>query len=303
MILNLLFFINFFEIFILINANEQLHFGIINHHTQWYFHCPENITKMFDPPSNYQPLISYECPNPSLSIEILPVEIDFTFLCHLQSRLIWFIIDLYQYNTNFWLINSKSIEIKIELNNKIQLNNSKIEVKNYTNRFIIINAFYIPFESIDILLNQEIEINIQIKNFNQLNQCQFYIKDNYLWKTFIDNDCDSEQPHTFFIQYAKCDFYSNKFILSDDSRIKDTITTSPSEISYYHHFLLLEENDRQILAALSRLTKNSLLLKLTFIFLVIILILLIVFFLYMLCYHYHIRMRSSSLIKKSSALI
>jgi hypothetical protein len=216
MILN---FLLFLIILILINANEQLHFGIINHHTQWYFHCPQNNTKISNPPSNDQPLISYECPYPSLPIEILPVEIDFTLLCRSQSRLIWIMIDLYQYNTFSMLIDIKDLEIKLELNNQIKINDYKSEIKNYTNRFIMINAFYIPFESIDILLDKQIEINIEIKNINQF---QFSIQDNYLWKTFIDNNCDSAQSKTLFIQHAKCDFYSNKFVSSKKRFSKKT---------------------------------------------------------------------------------
>jgi hypothetical protein len=231
MILRLLLFISFFDIFLSIHANQNFQFGIINHQTQWYFHCPQNNTKMLDPPSNDQPLISYECPYQSSVIEILPMEIDFTFLCRLQSRLIWIIIDLYQYNTFLWLINNTDIEIKIELNHKIELINFKNDVNNYTNRFIIINAFYIPFESIDMLLPEPIEINIQIKNTHQLNQCQFYIKDNYLWQTFIDNYCDSTQSKTLFVQYAKCDFYSNKFVLIDKRFAKIIFLLSRSKLN------------------------------------------------------------------------
>lgn len=319
----LLLSISFFDIWILINANEQFHFGIINHETQWYFHCPQNNTKIGNPPSNEQPLISYDCPYPSSSIEILPIEIDFTFLCRLSSRLVWIIIDLYQYNTNFWLIDSKNLEVKIELNNQIQVNNSKIELKNFTNRYIIINAFYIPFESIEILLNEEIEMNIQIRNLNQLNQCQFLLKDNYSWKTFLDQNCHSDQSTTFFIQDAKCDFYSNPLISSNtnvqveviddqstsipdlniilsikqDPPIKPNITIN--SIPYYNRYFLLEEHYRQILLSLTRLTRYSILLKLIFIFLIIILIILILFFLYMLCYHYRIR----SSVKTSSVSI
>lgn len=212
MILNLLSFITFFDIFLLIHTNEHFQFGIINHHTQWYFHCPENNTKMLAPPSNDPLLISYECPLPSLVIEILPIEIDFTFLCRPQSRLVWIIIDLYQYNTFFPLISNEDIEIKLELNNKIQINNRTNDTTNFTNRFILINAFYIPFESIDILLNKQIQINIEIKNLNQLNQCYFFLKDNYLWKTFINDNCDSVESNTLFIQSAKCHFYST-FVL------------------------------------------------------------------------------------------
>ncbi|CAF2036694.1 unnamed protein product [Rotaria magnacalcarata] len=209
---NLLLFINFFDIFLLIHANESLYFGIINHKAQWHFHCPQNHKKITDPPMNDQPLISYECPHRSSTMEIVPLEVDFTFLCRLQSRLIWIIIDLYQYNTFFWLIDRNDIEVKIMLNNEIQLHNSTNEAKNYTNRLILIDAFYIPFESIDSILNEQIEINIVIKNLNQSNQCQFSIKDQYSWKTLIGNYCDSTQSKTIFTQYAKCDFYSTKCV-------------------------------------------------------------------------------------------
>jgi hypothetical protein len=305
MISYLLFSVSFFNIWIFINGNEQFHIGIINHQTQWYFHCPRNHTYIQNPPSNDQPLISYNCPSHSpSSFEILPVEVDFTFLCRSSSRLVWIIIDLYQFSTNFWLIDNKNVDIKVELNHQIQVNTSKIESKNFTNRYIIINAFYIPFESIEILFNNEIEINIQIRNIHQLNQCQFLLKDNYLWKKFLDQNCHDDQSTTFSIQYARCDFYPNpqgqdqsiessslpdyNLILSikEDPPIKTTLP-------YYQRYLLLEEHYRQILIALSRSTHYSTLLKLTLIFLIIILLILILFFLYMLCYHHHNRSRSS----------
>jgi hypothetical protein len=167
------------------------------------------------------------------------------------------------------------------------------------------------------------EINIQIKNLNQLNQCQFLIKDNYLWKIFLENNCDSYQSETFFIQYAKCDFYPKQFfdknlqvqvidnvstttILSIDKPqstvINSELNLTTSSISYQHHYLLLEENHRQLLALLARSTKNSKLIKLTFIFLLIILIILIIFFLYMLSYHYYTRPKTSSLLIKKSSI-
>lgn len=311
MILYLLFSISFFNIWILINANEQFHFGIINHQTQWYFHCPQTNTKIVNPPSNDQPLISYDCPYSSSSIEILPIEIDFTLLCRSSSRLVWIIIDLYQYNTNFWLIDHKNFEIRIDLNHQIQINTSKIEMKNFTDRYIIINAFYIPFELIEILLNQQIEINIQIRNLYQLNQCQFLLKDNYLWKIFLEQNCHTDQSITFSIQHAKCDFYANPIThlqvqVNDDQSTnipdmniilsikEDQINSTISSIPYYQRYLLIEEYYRQILISLSRSTHYSMLLKLTFSFLILILIILILFFLYMLCYHYHNRSISSS---------
>jgi len=343
MILKLLLFISFFDSFCLIHVNQQFHFGIINHHTQWYFHCPRNNIKMLTPPSNDPPLISYECPFPSLAIEILPIEIDFTFLCRLESRLIWFIIDLYQYNTFLSVINNKDIEIKLELNNKIQLNNYTSEIDNLRNRFILINAFYIPFESIDILLNEQIEINIEIKNVNQLNQCHFSLKDNYLWQTFINNNCDSVQSNTIFIQSAKCHFYPTFTSESVDTNLQvhvadEIILTTPDDnlpdfnlvlsidqeqrtttecynstqninllttetVSYYRDYLLLEKTYREMFASAIRSIPNPILLKLIFIFLVLILILLILFFLYMIYYHDHIRLRSSSLIRRPSVLV
>ncbi|CAF3364776.1 unnamed protein product [Rotaria sp. Silwood1] len=343
--LNFLLFINFFNILLLIHANQSFYFGIINHPTQWYFHCPQNHTKILDPPLNEQPLISYECPHRSSTMEILPLEIDFTFLCRLQSRLIWIIIDLYQYNTFLWLINRNNIDIKIELNNQIEIKNSTIESKNYTNRLILIDAFYIPFESIDLLLNKQVEINIQIKNLNQLNQCQFFIKDTYLWKTFMNNHCNSIQSKTLFIQYAKCDFHLNKTIPTDTNLLekhtfqtvtinnipdfnanlsvnkeKLTTTTTTAQLDnieqnkslilttnsmpYNNHYLLIEENYRQILTLLTHSTINSKLLKLICIFLIIILILLIILFLYMYYYHYYLRLELSTLsIRKSSSLL
>lgn len=310
MFIKFLVYLSFFKIFIIINANEHFHFGIINHRTQWNVHCPENITKLLEPPSNDQPLIYYECPRRASTIEILPIEVDFTFLCRLQSRLVWFIIDLYQYNTHFWLINNNDIEIQVNLNNEIQIEKSKIEIKNFTNRFIIINAFYIPFESINNLLTKSIEINIQIKNRYQLNQCQYQIQDNYLWKTFIENNCDLEQSKTFLIQYAKCDFYSKQNFqsnnLSTNTSLYDQSTRinfEQTSISYHHHFLLLQENYRQILSTLTHSKTNTLLLKLTFLFLLIILIVLVLFFVYMLCYHYHNRLRSSSFVRETSVSI
>lgn len=204
--------INLLNCFQLIHTNEPLYFGVINHNTQWQFHCPLTQPKILNPPINDQPLISYECPNQLSAMEILPLEIDFTFLCRMPSRLVWIIIDLYQFNTFFWLIDRNNIDIKIEFNNQIQLNNSKTEAKNYTNRLILIDAFYIPIESINSILDKPIEINIQIQNLNRTNQCQFSVKDNILWKTFVENNCDSMKSKTIFTEHAKCDFYAPKFV-------------------------------------------------------------------------------------------
>lgn len=183
----------------LISANTDLYqIGIINHHIQWHIYCPENQTRIIKPILNDQPLITYECPFDSLPVDIVPIEIDFTFICRLQSRLIWMIIDLYQYNDWLWSKNLEQIQIEIEFNRQIRLNQSKTEITNYKNRFIFINAFYIPFEQIDSLSNQTIDVFIRV------NQCQFYLTENLTWTQLIHEQC---QAKTLNVQYARCDYY------------------------------------------------------------------------------------------------
>ena len=287
----MIFWFCIFHLGVLISGDEQFHFGIINHHTQWTFHCPNNNTKIFNPPSNEQPLISYECPHQSALIEILPIEIDFTFLCRVQSRLIWIIVDLYQFNTDFWTLNHQNLHIQMLFNNRIPVENSKIESKNYTNRLIIIHAFYISFESIESLLDQPIEITIF------MNQCQFFLKDSQLWRTYLDENCQSTPSSTLVIQFGQCHFYSKSILSIDNSTI--TISLPINEIqSNRDPYHLIEENFHQILTSLSHSNRYSILLKLIFIFLILILLVLILFFVYMLCYHYRQRSRSS-LIKNS----
>jgi hypothetical protein len=190
---------------IFINANEEHHIGIINYNTQWYIHCLQNNTRVITPPLNDRPLISYQCPYPSLSIDILPIEIDFTFICRLQPRLIWIIIDLYQYNLWSHSIDMKQINISLKVNQQIEIKDYKSEITNYKNRSIIINAFYIPFESIEILLNKKIEIYIQI------NQCKFSINKNSTWNDIIYKNCNSNSSITLNVQNAQCDFFP-KFV-------------------------------------------------------------------------------------------
>lgn len=289
---------------VLINGDDLFHFGIINHHTQWLFHCPNNNTKIFNPPSNEQPLISYECPHQSALIEIVPIEIDFTFLCRDQSRLIWMIVDLYQFNADIWPLTDQNLRIQIYFNDRIPVINSKIESKNYTNRLIIIHAFYIPYESIELLLDQSIEMTISIQNIHQSNQCQFFLKDIQHWRSYLDEHCHSNPSSTLLIQFGQCHFYSkslppreNSTIIINDDRIAiipiNEIQSNQTITRDSYH--LIEENFHQILASLSHSSRYSMLLKLIFLFLILILLVLILFFLYMLCYHYHLRSRSSSM--------
>lgn len=195
-----------FFFFILIDANELYQLGIINHRTQWHIHCPENNTRIINPLFNDQPLIPYQCPYGSLPIDIVPIETDFTFVCRLESRLIWIIVDLYQYNDWLWSQNIEPTNISINLNNKLKVNESKTEVHNYQNRFIIINAFFVPFENLDVLFDEMIEISIQI------NQCRFYIQEKSTWKDIMLKNCQAIQSKTLQVQYAQCDFFP-KFVV------------------------------------------------------------------------------------------
>jgi hypothetical protein len=192
--------------------NEPSNFGFVNHQTQWYFHCPANQTTMLSSPPDEQPFVSYRCPSTvDTTIDVLPVELDVTFLCRLQSRFIWIIIDLYQYNTLVSFIQREQIDIRIRLNDQYSLTDSRSEIANYTNRLILINAFYIPFESIAALMNEQIQINIIIKNVNQLNYCEFIVRDTFTWQTFIDQQCHSTPTKTLTIEHAKCHFYSKMY--------------------------------------------------------------------------------------------
>ena len=298
-----------------INGNDEFHFGIINHRTQWIYLCPNNNTKILHPPSTEQPLISYECPHQSALIEILPIEIDFTFLCRSESRLIWIIVDLYQYNSDWWLLNYHNIQIDVRLNDQINVNNSKIELKTFTNRLIIIRAFYIPFEALESIVDQSIEIRLFIHNTQRSNQCQYLLRDTHLWRTFFDQHCHSTPSSTIFIQSGQCYFYSKpmnttEFIQKTDTPLitttinTDRISSPTREIEINQTTTsLLEENYQQILASLARSSRYSMLLKLIFIFLILILVILTLFFLYTVCYHYHTRARttSSSLSTKNSS--
>jgi hypothetical protein len=192
--------------FIFINANDQYHLGVINHHIQWHIHCPQNNTRLLNPPLNDQPLISYQCSSASLPIDIVPIEIDFTFICRSESRLIWIIVDVYQYNDWLWSKNSEKLNISIKLNQQIEIQDMKNEIKTYENRLIIINAFYIPFESLEILFNQKIEIFIRI------NKCIFFINENSTWDEMIYQNCHLIQSKTLLVQSARCDFFP-KFVL------------------------------------------------------------------------------------------
>ena len=305
-------------------GNDEFHFGIINHHTQWIYLCPKNNTKILPAPSSEQPLISYECPHQSALIEIIPIEIDFTFLCRAQSRLFWIIVDLYQYNSDLWLLNYQNVQIDVRLNEQIDVKDSKVELKNLTNRLIIIRAFYIPFEALESIVDQPIEIRVFIHNLQRSNQCQFLLRDIHHWRTFFEQFCHSTPSSTLFIQSGQCYFYSRSINTTEviNNPVITTTTTMTSssaltplastreipvnQTTSFDPYLLIEANYQQILASLARSSRYSMLMKLIFLFLILILVILTLFFLYMLCYHYYTRPRTSSSpssTKNSSGLI
>ncbi|CAF1128760.1 unnamed protein product [Adineta steineri] len=306
-------YIPFLLFFIYINANEQYEIGIINHQTKWHIHCLQNDTRIINPPLNEQALIPYQCSYSTLSIDIIPIEIDFTFVCRLQPRLIWIIIDLYQYNILPISINSEQLNISLVINQEIQIKDYKYEINKYKNRFILINAFYIPFESLDNLLNKSIDI------FVQINQCRFYINENSTWNDIIHNKCNTIESKTLNVQSAQCDFFSkskptetivNQKIEQFDDDDNDNTTNIPdfhvilsidqqkpieTTTQLYDNYSLFDEHYRKIISIIGRAAN---LITYIFIFTTIILTLLIIFFIYILCYHYHIR-----LIRKASLTI
>lgn len=286
-----------------IHANDRYHLGIINHQIQWHVHCPQNQTRIIHPPFNDQPLITYQCPHDSLPVDVVPLEVDFTFICRSQSRLIWIIIDLYQYNDWVWSENLEKLNITIELNRKILVNESQSELNKHQNRFILINAFFIPFEKLENLLEQSVQIFIRI------NRCQFSFAENITWNQVLNEQCHTIQSKTLHAQHAQCDyvpqlidsFDENTTTLPDyhvvlqiDQNKPIATTTIADHLPDY--YLLFNEHLKQILSALTVTLRASHLLMYTFIFTLISLILLILFFLYILCYHYHTRTKRKSLL-------
>lgn len=314
------------------NINDQYHLGVINHHTQWQIHCPNNSTRKLSPPINNQPLISYQCPHGSLPLNIIPIEIDLTLICRSESRLIWIIVDVYQYNEWLWSNNAEQLNISIEFNEQISIKEWKSEVKHFQNRLIMINAFYIPFESLTNLFDEQMKISIRI------NQCYFHIEENSTWNDLIINQCHATQSKSLLVQSSHCHF-TPKFVLSlsmiflrlkfffflrlipvestssSPVRLDEPTTDIPdfhvilsideqqtlkstTESSHTDYYLLFNEHYKNLFSTLTILIRASNLLTYVFIFTIIIFILLLIFFLYVLCYHYHTRSkrRTSSLV-------
>jgi hypothetical protein len=196
-----------FVIFIVfIRQYSSSYFGILNHQTQWHMHCSSDQTSILHPSLNERTVISYQCPSASTSIEIVPIDIDFTLLCRSTSRLLWIIVDFYQYNSWLKTFENDDLKVSIRLNEEIFLNNSKSEMNHYRNRSILINAFYIPFESVEPLGKRAIDVEIRVENVNRSNQCLFSLRENFTWNELKEENCHSDQGRSIFVQYARCDF-------------------------------------------------------------------------------------------------
>lgn len=202
-------FLSFFFFFlVLINANQHYDFGIINHQTQWHIHCPHNDTALIiRPPFNDRSLTRHQCSSSSESIHIIPIEIDFSFLCRSSSRLLWVIIDLYQYNAWLAAFQARDMIVSSRLNGQMSLNDSKSEINHYKNRSILINAFYIPFESLDGLRRESIEIQVEIRHTDRSTRCSFILQDALTWMEFMEDHCQTDQSRALSVRLARCDFF------------------------------------------------------------------------------------------------
>ena len=196
-----------FLLILFIDGYSSYYFGILNHQTQWHMHCSANQTSILHPSLNDRSLITYQCSSTSALIHIIPIDIDFTLLCRLSSRLLWIIVDFYQYNSWLGSFQSEDLLVSIRLNEDMPLNNSKREINHYRNRSIFINAFYIPFESLNTLQKRFVDIEIRVENVNRSNQCVFFLKENVTWTSLVENNCHADQSRTIFVQYARCDFF------------------------------------------------------------------------------------------------
>ena len=309
-------FLCIFALILAVKSDDEFsYFGIINSPFQWNFHCRENFSKILEPPNNDQPLIVYECPFPSFPIEISPIEIDLTFFCRSTSRLVWLIIDFYQFPIENLTIRPEKFDFEIKLNEKIFVNQSKTDVERFQHRSIFINAFYIPFEFLQSILDENIEISIKIKNQNQLNRCEFLLDDRSTWKHFLDEQCPSNQSKTLVLRHGICHFFSNRFDENlkfdqlfifcfcfrtktiERPRSNDVNISLPVNENINFEFLT-EENYRLALAILAQTHFNSDRLKLIFIF---ILLIFVVFLLYIVSFHFYLRRRANFL--RSNSLL
>jgi hypothetical protein len=195
-----------------IHSHEQLsnYVGIINHRTQWHMDCPSIDTiDIVDPAIlDEQTSIVYQCPLSLSIMTIVPIELDLTFLCRSSSRLLWIIVDLYQYDRSHLNGTSSTmdVDVTLDINRYIRLNDSKHDVHYYRSHSISIYAFYIPFESIDIGRTDPIDIRLRIQHRFRLNQCQLELNDSLTWANMIEHQCQTEQARTLTVRHARCDF-------------------------------------------------------------------------------------------------
>lgn len=296
---------------VLVETKVFFDFGVVNYRPSWIFHCPSNQEKRVEPPINDQPLFSYECPMRTTTFEILPVEIDLTYLCRIETRFFWFIVDFYQFNVLSWRIDEEQIEIRIKFNDLILLEDHRRETANLTSRSIFINAFYVPFESLTSILNDSIEIQIVLINSNRRNRCEFISTDHRTWNTILNDQCQTSESQSLLVHHAECHFYSNhsekslsslppdlNVILSINDENNSTRVTNFSQQKSFYAFL--EENSHLIFSSLNRTKLITNLLKISVGLLVAILVTMILFFIYILFYQNFLRHRQSSIIDRIS---
>lgn len=202
-------------------ADEEPPIGILNHNTTWLVHCPNSELQTIHPPLNDRAVVPYRCPSPSLPLDIVPIEIDFTFVCRSTSRLVWVIVDLYQFHNQPTRVSPQQLNVTLTVNQQIPVVNRKSETNQYNNRFIVTNAFYIPFESLDSLADQYVDLLVQI------NRCQFTLSTNTTWDDGIRRDCDSAEPKALQVQSGHCHFFPKFVSLSPYTRTVRKLASLP----------------------------------------------------------------------------
>lgn len=197
-------------------------FGIINHQTKWYFSCSKNQTELvyaFD--GNV-----YPCQSSHLVHRFTPMEIDFTFFCRHTSRLLWFIVDLYSFDSPHNPNYAHDLLVSIELNQQVIIRELKQEQRLLKNSSIMVNAFYIRFEEIFRIQMETIKLEIKIRRKNDLSRCYFNFADEQTWSEWISTGCYSDRSQPFETSSNYCEFqlpsvHRQEYLDDDSSNTQD----------------------------------------------------------------------------------
>ena len=285
----------FFVLLVQFNAQTNTYLGIVNHQTEWHFQCAPNRSEIFNPFYNE----TFRCRSSSLNFSMIHSEIDFTFLCRKSSRLIWIIVDLYQYQSWLNTLDIKDLFLNVGLNHRIILNDSRNELHNYRNRSILINAFYVPFERIEMIRKESIDILIEM-NYRRiyLNRCLFNLKDDLTWMEWMEQHCNSDHSRMFLIRSAKC-YFSPKFLFEPVEIVHFDLDDNATSFPDFNVFLAIDDEmsetisstytdnyQHQLSSILILVSSFSHLSIWILTLIILILIIILIFFVYTLCNHH-----------------